>query len=218
MMQSTISTGSKSIDALLGGGIRTGFVTDVYGQSGSGKSQLCFTLAVNCVKSGGQAVFVDTAGTFRPERISEIAGSESVLEKIVFIRTMTVQDQLSAIKKMQDIDARLVVVDSLTFNFSNEFTGPARHLAVMSYLHELALLAINSDCAVVVTNMVRSIPSEQETKQREYLGNTVSINSHIKLRLEIHDPAVSSFRAWLVKPPGQMTEFTITSRGIEDKS
>ncbi len=217
-MQSTISTGSKSIDALLGGGIRTGLVTDIYGPSGSGKSQLCFSLAVNCVNGGGQVVFVDTAGTFRPERISEIAGSESVLEKIVFIRTMTVQDQLNAIKKMQDVDARLVVVDSLTFNFSNEFTGPGRHLAVMSYLHELALFAINSDCAVVVTNMVRSIPSEQETRQREYLGNTVSISSHVKLRLEILDPAISSFRAWLVKPPGPAAEFTITSRGVQDKS
>ena len=73
-------TGSKALDALLGGGVRTGMLTDVYGPEGSGKSQLCFTLCANCARQGFRVLFIDTAGTFRPERISEIAGSTDVLD------------------------------------------------------------------------------------------------------------------------------------------
>jgi RecA/RadA recombinase len=203
-----ISTGSKAIDSLIGGGIRGGLVYDVFGESGSGKTQLCFSLAANCSKAGGQVLFVDTAGTFRPERISEIAGLANI-EKIKYVRALTVQDQLNAISRMSDVS--LVIVDSLTFNFSAEYSGPARHLAVMHYIHELAIAAINSGCAVVCTNMVRNVP--QENTEREFLGNTVSINTHVKIKLEIIEPAKSHCQATF---DGKSAEFYITSQGISD--
>lgn len=226
----TISTGSKAIDALLGGGMRTGMVTDVYGESGSGKSQLCFTLCANCARDGGSAVFVDTAGTFRPERIVEIAGSPGVLDRITFVRALNTHDQSGAVKKIADADPRLVIVDTVTSLFSAEYSGPARHLAVMKHLHELALAAINTGCAVVVTNMVRSAPitvvdrvgrnvaqALVPSQQREYLGSSVSIYSHVKLKLEILDAAKSSFRALLVQPAGKApAPFAITPKGISD--
>lgn len=226
----TISTGSKAIDALLGVGVRTGMVTDVYGESGSGKSQLCFTLCANCVRDGGSAMFVDTAGTFRPERIVEIARSPSALDKIAFVRALNTLDQASAVKKILDTGPRLVIVDTLTSLFSAEYSGPARHLAVMKHLHELALAAINAGSAVVVTNMVRSAPitvADQAgrnvaqavvpSQQREYLGSSVSIYSHMKLKLEMVDAAKSLFQALLVQPGGKgPMPFAITPRGISD--
>ncbi len=76
-MQYILPTGCNSIDNLLGGGIHYGMVTDIYGESGTGKSQLCFTI---CARSAeyfehsqqARVVFIDTGGTFRPERIREI--------------------------------------------------------------------------------------------------------------------------------------------------
>ncbi|HXV46657.1 MAG TPA: AAA family ATPase [Nitrososphaera sp.] len=226
----TISTGSKAMDALLGGGVHTGMVTDVYGESGSGKSQLCFTLCASCARDGGNAVFVDTAGTFRPERIVEIAGSPGALDRITFVRALNTYDQSGAVKKILEMGPRLVVVDTVTSLFSAEYSGPARHLAVMKHLHELALAAINTGCAVVVTNMVRSAPATVvdqagrnvsqamiPSQQREYLGSSVSIYSHMKLKLEIVDPSRSLFRALLVQPPGKdPVPFAITPSGISD--
>jgi RecA/RadA recombinase len=218
------------MDALLGGGVHTGMVTDVYGESGSGKSQLCFTLCASCARDGGNAVFVDTAGTFRPERIVEIAGSPGALDRITFVRALNTYDQSGAVKKILEMGPRLVVVDTVTSLFSAEYSGPARHLAVMKHLHELALAAINSGCAVVVTNMVRSAPATVvnqagrnvsqamiPSQQREYLGSSVSIYSHMKLKLEIVDPSRSLFRALLVQPPGKdPVPFAITPSGISD--
>ena len=74
-----ISTGSKSFDDLLGGGIETKAVTEVYGEFGTGKTQLCHTLClmVQQPASGGglaaKAIYIDTESTFRPERIVSIA-------------------------------------------------------------------------------------------------------------------------------------------------
>jgi len=205
-------------------------VTDVYGESGSGKSQLCFTLCANCVRDGGSAMFVDTAGTFRPERIVEIAGTPDALDRITFVRALNTYDQAGAVKRIMDTGPRLVILDTLTSLFSAEYSGPARHLAVMKHLHELALVAINAGCAVVVTNMVRNAPitvvdqagrnvaqAVVPSQQREYLGSSVSIYSHVKIKLEIVDAAKSSFQALLVQPAGKApAPFAITSRGISD--
>ena len=74
-----ISTGSNNINKLLGGGVETKAVTEFYGESGSGKTQLCHTLCAiapqNKSKGGvdGKSVYIDTEGTFRTERIEEIA-------------------------------------------------------------------------------------------------------------------------------------------------
>jgi RecA/RadA recombinase len=228
----TISTGSKAIDDLLGGGICTGMVTDIYGESGSGKSQLCFTLCANCAEDSAGILFIDTAGTFRPERIKEISGSKLSLEKISFIRTFTTAEQINATKKIIEQRPRLVVIDSLTSLFSTEYRGPERHRAIMKYMHELGILAINLRSAIVVTNMVRNAPPlmsvNQESRsvaqaivpwqQREFLGSSVSIYSHIKMKLEIVDSAKSSFQAILMQPAGKAAvPFVITPWGISDK-
>jgi RecA/RadA recombinase len=231
-MKASISTGSKAIDALLGGGIPTGMITDVYGESGSGKSQVCFTLCANCAKdSAASTLFIDTAGTFRPERIMEISGSQSALEKITYVRAFTTIDQMNAAKKILEVRPTLVIVDSLTSLFSTEYSGPERHRALMKYLHELALLAISSGCAIVVTNMVRTAPpitlidqagrniaqAVVPWQQREYLGSSVSIYSHIRMKLEIVDSAKSSFQAVLVQPASkEPVPFAISVLGISD--
>jgi DNA repair protein RAD51 len=43
-----LTTGSRELDRLLGGGIETGSITEVFGEFRSGKSQLCHQLAVTC--------------------------------------------------------------------------------------------------------------------------------------------------------------------------
>lgn len=231
-MIANISTGSKAVDAILGGGIHTGMITDIYGESGSGKSQLCFTLCANISKYAAKTLFIDTVGTFRPERIMEIAGSQLALEKITYVRAYTTIDQINATKKILEVQPTLVIVDSLTSLFSTEYAGPERHRALMKHLHELALLAICSGCAIVVTNMVRTAPPitliDQAGRniaqavipwqQREYLGSSVSIYSHIRMKVEIIDSAKSSFQAVLVQPAGKApVPFAISVLGVSDQ-
>jgi RecA/RadA recombinase len=237
-----IHTGSISIDRLLGGGIRTGIVTDIYGQSGAGKSQLCFTLCANYAKHSRQEdriLFIDTVGTFRPERISEIAGSRksnTILNKIMFVRALNTYDQINAIGLIPDINPRLVIIDTATSLFSYEFKGATRHLVLMNYIHRLSRAAINFDCAVVITNMVRDVPIRttimdqgghnlttaikaltNSSQQREFMGASLSIYIHMKLKLEIINLEKSLFGASLMQPIRKdRVLFNITSKGISD--
>jgi DNA repair protein RAD51 len=74
-----ITSGSKELDKLLGGGFETGSITEMFGEFRTGKTQICHTLAVTCqlpVEQGGGAgkcLYIDTEGPFRPERLVEIA-------------------------------------------------------------------------------------------------------------------------------------------------
>jgi len=75
----TLTTGAVELDKLLEGGIETGSITEVFGEFRTGKTQLCHTLCVTCqmpVSSGGaegKAIYIDTEGTFRPEKLTAIA-------------------------------------------------------------------------------------------------------------------------------------------------
>ena len=53
--------------------------------------------------------------------------------------------------------------------------------------------------------------------QREYLGSSVSIYSHVKIKLEIASASRSAFQASLVQPPGKgPARYAITAKGVAD--
>ena len=87
-----VTTGSKELDKLLGGGLETGSITEIFGEFRTGKTQLCHTLAVTCqlpVEQGGgegKCLYIDTEGTFRPERLLAVAERYGVDPNLQSIR------------------------------------------------------------------------------------------------------------------------------------
>ncbi|KAK6739433.1 hypothetical protein RB195_008115 [Necator americanus] len=101
-----IRTGSLTLDTVIGGGIESRQITEVFGESGAGKSHLCHSLAVICqlpVSMGGadgKCIWIDTEGSFRPERLISIAqryGIEArkVLDNIAFAKCFNSDHQTS---------------------------------------------------------------------------------------------------------------------------
>jgi DNA repair protein RadA len=172
-----IRTGSDDLDDLIGGGLETGAITETYGRFASGKSQLGFQLAVDAQlpkeKGGleGGVVFIDTEGTFRPERIESIAKAkglepEKALENIVVIRAMTTDEQVLAVKKLDKLiverNIKLIIVDSLMSLFRAEYIGRGalgeRQQKLNQHVHALQTLADRHDLAVYITNQVMDNP------------------------------------------------------------
>ncbi|MEM3484201.1 MAG: helix-hairpin-helix domain-containing protein, partial [Candidatus Methanomethyliaceae archaeon] len=100
-----ITTGTKSLDNLLGKGIETQAITELIGEFGSGKTQICHELAVTVqlpVERGGlsgRALYIDTEGTFRPERIMNIAKGlgvdpDEALGNIIYARAYNSDHQI----------------------------------------------------------------------------------------------------------------------------
>ena len=174
-----ITTGSKNLDTLFGGkGIETRAMTEVYGGFGSGKTQCAFTLAVNVQLPkekggiGGKAVYIDTEGTFRPERIKQIAEKrgaipDKVLKNILVARAFNSDHQILLLDKIGEMikngePIKMIIIDSLTAHFRAEFAGRGqladRQQKLNRYLHNLMRVAEQHNLAVFVTNQVMANP------------------------------------------------------------
>ena len=76
------TTGVAALDELLGGGLETRTITQIYGEPASGKSTLCMLAAVFCLREGHPVVYIDSEG-FSIERFRQIAGEgESEIVRI----------------------------------------------------------------------------------------------------------------------------------------
>ncbi|MCP8313289.1 MAG: hypothetical protein H3Z53_02795 [archaeon] len=224
-----IDLGSKSLNELLNGGVRTGLVTDFFGASNTGKTQICFQLCVNVQHLDEECgvVFVDSSGTFRPERIIEIAKNiklkEDVFKRIMVVRARSVSEQMEVprrLKRDAPFNVRLLIIDTLTDNFIFEYQGGERIIErqakLARHLHDLCSLAIRDDMAVVVTNTVRArVNSEQGYYEVETGGNVVSQGVHVRVHLSRDTHGLN---AKLVQPPivKPTAYFKIDSRGIID--
>jgi hypothetical protein len=87
----------------------------------------------------------------------------------------------------------------------------------MKYMHRLCLAAINFDCAIVITNMSRYARTNDHFIEREFMGSSVSLYSHMRLRFEIIDIERSMYKATLLQPARRHAVFfSIKSKGISD--
>lgn len=134
----TLTTGSRELDKLLGGGIETGSITEIFGEFRTGKSQICHTLAVTCQlpisQQGGEGkcLFIDTEGTFRPERLLAIAekfklSGTDVLDNVAYARAYNTDHQLNlliqASAMMSESRFCLMIVDSATALYRTDYSG-----------------------------------------------------------------------------------------------
>lgn len=168
-----VSTGSKELDNLLGGGIETGSITEIFGEFRSGKSQLCHTLAVNCqlpISLGGaegKCLYIDTENGFRPERLTAIAerykiSGDSILDNVACARAYNTDHQtqlvIQASAMMTEARYALLIIDSATSLYRTDYCGRGelserqQHLA--RFLRILLRIADEHGVAVVITNQV----------------------------------------------------------------
>ena len=172
-----LSSGSKDLDEMLRGGFETGSITELYGEYRTGKSAICHTLCVTCqlpINQGGgegKAIYIDTEGCFRPEKIAAIAerfglNADDVLDNIAVARCHNTDHQMQlliqASAMMAESRYALVVVDSATALFRTDFSGRGelaeRQQLLGQFMRSLQSLANEYGVAIVVTNQVVASP------------------------------------------------------------
>ena len=213
-----ITTGSKAVDELIGGGIETQAVTVQLPKEKGGLD--------------GECVFIDTENTFRPERVEQIADAfgldrEEVLRKIHIARAFNSSHQILMAEKINELiqsgcNVRLVIVDSLMAHFRAEYVGreslAVRQQKLNQHLHALQQVANTYNVAVFLTNQVQARPDA-------FFGSpTKAIGGHVLGH-------ASTYRIWLKKglagkriarlvdsphlPEGEAV-FKVTTDGIVD--
>ncbi len=235
-----ITTGSKSLDDLLGGkGVESKAITEAFGAYGSGKTQLGLSLAVNVQLptdqggAGGKAVYIDTEGTFRPQRISQIAegigaNPEMVLKNILIARAFNSDHQILLLEKIGEMiksgePIKLIVIDSLTAHFRAEFAGRGqladRQQKLNRYMHELMKIAETYNLVVYVTNQVMANPAQLFGDPTTAIGGNI-VGHASTYRLYLRRAKQGSRVAKLIDSPnlpdGEAIYF-VTNQGIKDK-
>ena len=234
-----LSTGSKGVNELIGGGFPIGLVTEIFGENGSGKSQCCFTASVittQPTKDGGldgHVIYIDTEGTFRAHRIKEIAEArgldwEDVLSKIHVLRPLTSSHQILMMDEARKIAAqypvRLIVCDSLIGHFRSAYIGRGtlaeRQQLIGKHLADIKSFAIANDAVAIITSQVSATPDSF------FFGpNYNAIGGHVvhhatAYRLMIRKGKAGARIMRLVKAPdlpdGEAV-CVISNKGVEDK-
>jgi len=168
-----LTTGAKELDGLLGGGMETGSITEMFGEFRTGKTQLCHTLCVTAqlpLEQGGcegKAMYIDTEGTFRPQRLLEIAekyglDGQDVLDNVSYARAYNSEHQLQLLVQascmMSEGRYGLLIVDSCTGLYRTDYSGrgelSARQMHLAKFLRALSRLATQYGIACVITNQV----------------------------------------------------------------
>ena len=182
-----ISTGIKKLDNYLGGGIKEGMITDIFGATGTGKTQLTMQISINSLLDGEQVLFQDTTGQFRPERMLELIKirnlETNLLDRVKVGRITNSSEQIQFLSKIKNQDFSLVVIDNVTdlfsFEYGKEEQNLEKNVTFMQYMHELSLISIQKKLPIVVTNIIRKI----DDLEIENLDKSISMFTHMKIKL-----------------------------------
>ncbi len=232
-----ITTGSKEVDTLIGGGIETQSITEIYGKMASGKSQWCFQTAVTTQLPvekgglGGNVLYIDSENSFRPERIVQVAKKqglkpEEVLKNIFVARAYNADHQMlladKAAEMVNEKNIKLVIVDSLTAQFRSEFPGRGkladRQQKLNLHMRTLQKLAEMNNVAVLVTNQVMSRPDILFGDPTAPIGGNIvghASKTRLYLRKSREDKRVAKLVDSPSLPDGEAI-YRVTENGIED--
>jgi DNA repair protein RadA len=235
-----LTTGSKALDELLGGGLETQTITEFYGEYGSGKSQVCHQLCVNVQlppEHGGLnsgVLYLDTENTFRTQRIVQMAQNvgldpESVMKNIIVAEAYTSDHQMFLLENSDTIikenNIRLIIVDSLTSHFRSEYLGretlAPRQQKINKHMHRIIRLARAFNAAAVVTNQVMAKPDVFFGNAVHPIGGHVvahTSQTRVYLRKSSRGPVrIARLVSSVYLPEGERV-FKVTENGIEDVS
>ena len=231
-----ITTGTECLDGLLAGGVETQALTEVYGEFGCGKTQLCHTLCVMVQKAagegglGGGVLYIDTENTFRPERIVSIAKAngmdpDRVLDNIIVARAYNSAHQTLIMEEagtiIRESNIKLLVADSAVGLFRSEYLGrgtlSVRQQRLNHFVHLLVRTAEAYNCAAVATNQVMSSPDVFFGDPTKPIGGNVVAHTST-YRIYLKKAGKKRIARMVDSPhhPEEEVNFAISEAGIID--
>ncbi|RCH89153.1 DNA repair protein rad51c, partial [Rhizopus stolonifer] len=164
-----ITLSSKNLDRLMYRGIPVYKITEICGESGSGKTQICMQLAVNVQLSTaeggleGECIYVDTEGSFMPSRLLDIANEldiEAISKGIHVFRIHSHYEMTAFVRQLTTIlkeypKVKLIVIDSMAYHFRLNTLDMKKRTYFVNHLAQTLLQIANTNkLAVVATNHV----------------------------------------------------------------
>ena len=204
-------------------------VTNIYGGPGTGKTNICLIMALECARRGGKVIYIDSEGGFSTERLLQIEPhAHKLLDRITIIEPKTLEEQGKAIRELEKHNPDMIIVDSMVALYRIEYSDSKsgdrpQSNSVMEANRELSKqLSILSNIArernipVIITAHVFS---NWDTGKDEIIGGE-SIKYWSKSMIHIERTGkLSERRATITKhrfiPEGGSVKFLIVNEGIK---
>jgi DNA repair protein RadA len=241
---SRYSTGSSNFDTFLNGGFETQSITEIAGEYGSGKSQICQTLCAAAIalmennrldeqesqRPPYSIIFIDTENTFRANRVHQIAEQknldpEDILKRIYHCNVYS-SEQLEVLindlpKFIEQYNTKLVIIDSIISLHRAEFSGRGtlveRQQRLGKMLNKLRRYADIYNIAVVITNQVVSYPDGSGFDYMKAAGGNIVAHGST-YRIFLRKSGKNRIATMFDSPsqPYQNVKFSISESGIQD--
>lgn len=230
----TISTGSKKFDEMIGGGIKAGHVTEIYGKPGCGKTQLAMQLCVNLYKQNSEykSVYIDTENSFSIKRIREMSiaqnlNPDDVLKSIEHVSTFNSDHQSFMTEKAEELiknnsNIKLLIIDSIMNHYRVDFSGRGqladRQQKIAKHIHKLHKIALLYDIIVYCANQVMDDPGCIYGNPIRVVGGNVL--QHVVKLIVYLSKSKEGIKARLIKHP-EMPDaeimYQVKQEGITDE-
>jgi DNA repair protein RadB len=209
----------KSIDLLLNGGIENSIITKIYGEAGSGKTNLCLQISRECANNGKKVAYIDTEGV-SIQRLMQICSNycyEDILSRIIFFNPISMIEQESMIKEALKIkNLGLIVVDTINLfyriNLDDDKEGSMR-----SFTRQIANLQIASRENNINTVIVEQVFTDKNGIIKPFTNRDTEHMIKTIIKLEKIDIGIR--QAIIIKhrsePEENKVKFKITQNGLE---
>ena len=217
-----LAIGSKPLDDLLEGGLEGGAITLLFGEAGSGKTNICLQVARNVALEGKKVVYIDTEGVSL-ERLKQISGDryEEVMRNVLFFEPASFDEQEKLVDKAvrladSSLEVGVIILDSATIHYrltrNDEEKGVRKSLSPQ--LAKLLAAARSKDIPIILTSQVYT---DIEKGTFEPLGGHVLLHN-AKAIIRLDKVGTNTRRAVIIKhrhlEEGRRTDFKITKNGV----
>lgn len=214
-----LATGCEPIDNLLNGGIEKGIINNIYGESGTGKTNFCIQVAKQVAENGETPVYIDTEGGFSPERFLQMS-SEEALDRLLYREATSFEEQIEVIKELEELEIEnlgTIIVDSAVSLYRLNVNGDNAsevNQKLSQQLSTLSKMARDYNIPVVVTNQVYTSFDEENM---ELVGRDVPrywSKSLLKLSQMDDGTRVLEVGKHRSLPEGISAQFKIVDEGL----
>ncbi|MBU5678539.1 MAG: DNA repair and recombination protein RadB [Candidatus Aenigmatarchaeota archaeon] len=212
------------LDKLLDGGIEKDTITNIYGEPGSGKTNIAMLCTISCIEQEKKALFIDTEGGFSFDRFKQLTKENfpEYIKNIIFIMPKTWEEQIKCIENLEKIleqeDVGLIIIDSIVSLYRLEISEENFQKVNRELSRQYAILSNISrsrNIPTLVTNQVYSVSGKIELTSR-LIGKYWS-KALIKLeKLDSPNHRLATIIKHRSLPEGEKIEFEITKDGLKE--
>jgi DNA repair protein RadB len=209
----------SSVDKLLGGGIEPNIITEIYGEAGTGKTNICLQAARECAHHGKKVAYIDCEGVSieRLEQICEGYEKEKILTRILFFSPTSTEEQETMIKNALKIkNVKLIIIDTLNmfYRLNLEEDKEASLRMFSRQVARLQKAGREHDLYILATEQVYT---DKNGEIRPFTSRDVE--HLVKTIIKLEKTGIGSRNAVIMKhrsqPEGKKASFTITQTGIQ---